>query len=138
MEVPNSKLALSNDSAIASERQAAQRQLDLCHRYIVSGSLTVRELIWGDYNHGDLTVKGDASAAVFADTDEYHYDDYLSELLEGDEAASSDYCTLSRFRSNRIMSPFFVPDEATAICFVLRTERGRSSRAADYRLFLPE
>lgn len=38
----------------------------------VSGSLTVRELFWGDYNHGDLTVKGDASAAVFADTDEYH------------------------------------------------------------------
>lgn len=38
----------------------------------VSGCLTVRELFWGDYNHGDLTVKGDAYAAVFADTDEYH------------------------------------------------------------------
>lgn len=38
----------------------------------VSGSLTVQELFWGDYNHGDLTVKGDVNAAVFAETDEYH------------------------------------------------------------------
>lgn len=38
----------------------------------VSGNLEVRELFWGHYNHGDLTVLGHATANVFIETDEYH------------------------------------------------------------------
>ncbi len=38
----------------------------------IGGNLYVEELFWGDYNHGDLTVKGDAAATLFIDTDEYH------------------------------------------------------------------
>ncbi|MGE8206791.1 hypothetical protein ACQKP0_19965 [Heyndrickxia sp. NPDC080065] len=38
----------------------------------VTGNLHVTELIWGDYNHGDLTVAGNASALLFMDTDEYY------------------------------------------------------------------
>jgi hypothetical protein len=38
----------------------------------VQGSLVVNELFWGDYNHGDLTVKGDATALFFAETEQYH------------------------------------------------------------------
>ncbi|MBE1445914.1 DUF4241 domain-containing protein [Paenibacillus sp. OAS669] len=38
----------------------------------VNGSLTVQELFWGDYNHGQLAVKGDVNATVFAETEEYH------------------------------------------------------------------
>lgn len=38
----------------------------------VTGNLSVNGLFWGDYNHGDLTVTGNASAAVFMETEEYH------------------------------------------------------------------
>ncbi len=38
----------------------------------VSGNLEIRELFWGHYNHGDLTVHGHARANVFIETDEYH------------------------------------------------------------------
>ena len=38
----------------------------------VAGNMHVSELFWGDYNHGDLTVKGDVAALVFADTEQYH------------------------------------------------------------------
>ena len=38
----------------------------------VAGNMNVSELFWGDYNHGDLTVKGDVAALVFADTEQYH------------------------------------------------------------------
>ena len=38
----------------------------------VGGNLDVTELFWGDYSHGDLTVKGDAKVTLFIDTDEYH------------------------------------------------------------------
>ena len=38
----------------------------------VAGNMHVSELFWGDYNHGDLTVKGDVTALVFADTEQYH------------------------------------------------------------------
>ncbi len=38
----------------------------------VTGNMQVTELFWGDYNHGALTVKGNAAACVFADTEEYH------------------------------------------------------------------
>lgn len=38
----------------------------------VTGNLQVAELFWGDYNHGDLTVAGNAAALLFMDTEEYH------------------------------------------------------------------
>ncbi len=38
----------------------------------VGGNFEVRELFWGHYNHGDLTVHGHAQANVFIETDEYH------------------------------------------------------------------
>ncbi|NEN81862.1 hypothetical protein [Paenibacillus elgii] len=38
----------------------------------VTGNLEVTELFWGEYNHGDLTVAGNASASLFMDTEEYH------------------------------------------------------------------
>ena len=38
----------------------------------VQGALTVDELLWGHYNHGDLQVNGGLSARVALFTDEYH------------------------------------------------------------------
>jgi hypothetical protein len=35
----------------------------------VTGNLVVKELFWGDYNHGSLRVLGDAEIAVFAAVD---------------------------------------------------------------------
>jgi hypothetical protein len=37
----------------------------------VTGNLVVDEVFWGEYNHGDLRVLGDAAARVFVETDEY-------------------------------------------------------------------
>ena len=37
----------------------------------VTGNLVVEELFWGDYNHGDLRVLGNATAGVFVETDQY-------------------------------------------------------------------
>ncbi len=37
----------------------------------VGGDLNIRELLWGDYNHGDLIVRGDAKAKIWAQTDGY-------------------------------------------------------------------
>lgn len=39
----------------------------------IQGNLLVNELCWGDYNHGDLHVKGNAAAKVLMLTDEYHF-----------------------------------------------------------------
>lgn len=38
----------------------------------VQGALTVDELLWGHYNHGDLQVNGGLTARVALFTDEYH------------------------------------------------------------------
>lgn len=38
----------------------------------VTGDLTVRELFWGDYNHGTLKVQGRIKARMLLSTDEYH------------------------------------------------------------------
>jgi hypothetical protein len=38
----------------------------------VTGNLTVRELFWGDYNHGALQVEGRIHARVLLTTGEYH------------------------------------------------------------------
>lgn len=40
----------------------------------VQGALTVTDLLWGDYNHGELTVRGGLIARVALFTDEYHVD----------------------------------------------------------------
>ena len=40
----------------------------------VQGALQVADLLWGDYNHGDLTVRGGLTARVALFTDEYHVD----------------------------------------------------------------
>ncbi|WP_223650369.1 hypothetical protein [Hymenobacter psoromatis] len=37
----------------------------------ITGNLLVSELFWGDYNHGDLRVLGNATAGVFVETDQY-------------------------------------------------------------------
>jgi hypothetical protein len=39
----------------------------------VQGNLLVNELCWGDYNHGDLHVRGNATGKVLLLTDEYHF-----------------------------------------------------------------
>jgi hypothetical protein len=38
----------------------------------IRGNLHVGQLFWGDYNHGDLSVKGDVHCKVFIDTEQYH------------------------------------------------------------------
>ena len=38
----------------------------------VCGKLGVDGLFWGDYNHGSITIEGQASAQVWLATDEYH------------------------------------------------------------------
>lgn len=35
----------------------------------VAGDLAVNELFWGDYNHGELQVRGSIQAKVFINTD---------------------------------------------------------------------
>lgn len=40
----------------------------------VGGNLHIQDCFWGNYNHGDLTIIGKATARVFVATDEYHYD----------------------------------------------------------------
>lgn len=50
----------------------AQNMLVGGQEVYVAGNMNVSELFWGDYNHGDLTVKGDVAALVFADTEQYH------------------------------------------------------------------
>jgi hypothetical protein len=40
----------------------------------VQGALQVADLLWGDYNHGGLTVRGGLTARVALFTDEYHVD----------------------------------------------------------------
>lgn len=45
----------------------------------VEKNLQVNELFWGDYNHGDLTVKGKIKVNYFLQTDEYHYPDSISD-----------------------------------------------------------
>ncbi len=58
----------------------------------VSGSLRVADLFWGDYNHGELIVKGDVSARLFLSTEEYSSSisgernfDHLISDSDGDE-----------------------------------------------------
>lgn len=40
----------------------------------ISKNLTINECFWGEYNHGDLVVKGETKAKVFIATNEYHYE----------------------------------------------------------------
>lgn len=64
----------------------------------VSGNLTVHDLFWGDYNHGELIVKGSVAAKVFMASD-YHFDGkrfYNKEnvsigLLLNDDDVNGDY-----------------------------------------------
>lgn len=49
----------------------------------VEKNLQVKELFWGDYNHGDLTVKGKIKVNYFLQTDEYHIPETISD--EGQE-----------------------------------------------------
>ncbi len=48
----------------------------------VEGNLKVKEVFWGDYNHGGLEVKGDVEALVFAETDQYHVEIKGSRKIE--------------------------------------------------------
>lgn len=45
----------------------------------VSGNLEVKELFWGEYNHGDLTVEGTIKSHFFLCTNEYHYPDNIDQ-----------------------------------------------------------
>ncbi len=45
----------------------------------VQKNLNVSELFWGDYNHGDLTLKGKIKVNYFLQTDEYHIPDTISD-----------------------------------------------------------
>ncbi|PUA37838.1 hypothetical protein C8Z91_17870 [Paenibacillus elgii] len=38
----------------------------------ICGNLEVKELFWGDYNHGMLSVRGNVTAPLFVETDEYY------------------------------------------------------------------
>ena len=40
----------------------------------IAKNLTVNECFWGEYNHGDLIVKGQTHAKVFVATNQYHYE----------------------------------------------------------------
>lgn len=57
----------------------------------IGGDLTVEELLWGDYNHGLLTVKGAATARVCLQTEDYEItvhgqSRWQHHLLEWEEA----------------------------------------------------
>jgi len=75
----------------------------------VTGDLAVAELCWGDYNHGTLKVQGNASAAVLADTEEYHLEvagaiQARRRISQWDEVG--DWCDLD----GRVLQDIFVPD----------------------------
>ncbi len=40
----------------------------------VSGNVSIEDILWGDYNHGDLIVCGTTSAGLFVATNQYHFD----------------------------------------------------------------
>ncbi|MCS4305617.1 hypothetical protein [Chryseobacterium sp. BIGb0232] len=40
----------------------------------ITGNLNIKECFWGNYNHGDLIVKGETKTRVFVATEGYHYD----------------------------------------------------------------
>ncbi|MDN3693037.1 hypothetical protein QWZ06_12450 [Chryseobacterium tructae] len=55
----------------------------------ITGNLTVDDCFWGNYNHGDLIVKGNTKTKVFIATEGYHYD----------------------FKKERMAAEFFLCDE---------------------------
>lgn len=90
----------------------------------VTGALTVDEVFWGDYNHGDLHVRGDASATAFVETEDYsvkiegqthfihHLDQYGSEAGDLASATGSPYQGLNEQLVRKLfVSEFILSDE---------------------------
>lgn len=75
----------------------------------VQGTLKVADLLWGDYNHGGLTVRGGLTARVALFSDEYHVDITGPEQVEFlmDEVRSVPH--LAEF-SSEIVGIVFPPD----------------------------
>ena len=92
----------------------------------VTGDLTVEEVFWGDYNHGDLHVCGEASATAFVETEDYsvkiegrthfiHYlDQYGSEASDVGSAMGSPHQGLNE----QLVRELFVPE------FIMSDEDG--------------
>jgi len=51
----------------------------------VQNNFNVKELFWGDYNHGDLTVKGKIRINYFLQTVEYHIPEAISDEGQNDD-----------------------------------------------------
>jgi hypothetical protein len=43
----------------------------------ITGNLLVRQLFWGDYNHGNLRIAGTLDAKIFIDTGDYAVPDFV-------------------------------------------------------------
>lgn len=56
---------------IVTGNVSARRMVVGGQEIYVGGDLEIAELFWGDYNHGELVVSGDASAPVWAETEGY-------------------------------------------------------------------
>lgn len=86
----------------------------------VTGALTVEEVFWGDYNHGDLHVRGEASATVFVETDDYsvkiegqtffthHLDQYGSGSSDAGSIVGSSYQGLNEQAVRVLFVPGFI------------------------------
>ena len=86
----------------------------------VTGDLVVKEVFWGDYNHGDLHVRGNASAEVFVETDEYsvkiegqtfftrHLDQYGSADSDVGSEIGSSYHGLDEQAARELFVPDFI------------------------------
>lgn len=75
----------------------------------VGGTLTVADLLWGHYSHGDLRVRGGLSARVAVFTDEYHLDINGPEQVEFLLDEVRDIVHLAEF-SSEVVAAVFAPE----------------------------
>ena len=84
----------------------------------VTGDLAVKEVFWGDYNHGDLHVRGNASAEVFVETDDYsvkiggqtRFARHLDQYGSGDHDMGSEVGGAYQGLNEQIARELFVPE----------------------------
>lgn len=84
----------------------------------VTGDLVVKEVFWGDYNHGDLHVRGNASAEVFVETDDYsvkiegqtRFARHLDQYGSGDHGTSGEGGSSYQGLNEQAVRELFLPE----------------------------
>ena len=84
----------------------------------VTGNLMVDEVVWGDYNHGDLRVLGIAIATACVETDQYsvnisgqtNFDHCLDQYGSQDNTVSSENGSRYQGLSEKLARELFVAE----------------------------